>query len=301
MTRIERDRKGGVPALLAVAATLGLLTCQPALAGFNQGNAVTFNGEPMFKIEGAAGGFTSEHRAWQAQDNFDNALASTPFPTADMVAVERQNDAYVLTLAGRYVITADAASARICDMTPEDLAQSWAESMRNCLSDSKQVDAYVASLTCNHQVSAEPIVTEDVVSAKTAGVPFKLAEGVLSIDSKDPSRVVAVLDRPVVLKTCELPAKTVLTGVLKTGAHDTRYVQFSTATAPDGKRIDLSNLTALATYETEAPKPVITEDIPVDSKTETRRPATIGLGAQKTEISVLQARPSMVARAAQGL
>ncbi|MBX9693948.1 MAG: hypothetical protein K2Z81_16300 [Cyanobacteria bacterium] len=276
--------------LLTVAATIGLCTVNPAFAQFNQGDWVTFQNQPMFAIQGTANGFSSEHRAWVAQDNFDNALVRCSHISPGVVQVVKTADAYTIQVGGFYVTTADAESARLAGLTPQQLAGKWADSIKGCLSQQASVANYVASLQKDHMLKANvEVVEQDVMSANMAKLPFRLAEGTMVIDSSDATKVVAVLDRPVEVSKFCLPKSTSLKGVILTDK-DGQYVRFEEATLPGGEIVALHDVIASRTFATEAPKPVLMQNMPCNQKTESMEPALIGIGAVESNVAVLQRR-----------
>lgn len=297
---MKKILKQKLTASLAVAATLGMLTACPAFAQFNQGNTVTFNNSPMFSITGDAGGFSSERRAWHAQDAFDNALVNANDRSPSAVNVAKVNGAYTIRLGGEYITTADAASARKAGMSPEALAHEWADAIRARLSDQEATENYVALLREDHDLEAGvAIVERDVMVTDT--LPFRLAEGTIAVSTNNPKEAVAVLKKPVVLSNCRLPEGSVLTGAIHTSPYNKTYVEFTRAQLPSGDTLELNNVVAMTIYETESPKPVITASIPADPQAEARLPATIGIGAKEGSIAVLQARPASVAMARESL
>ncbi len=285
------------PMLLAVAATVSIWSAAPAFAQFNQGDAVTFQGAPMFAIQGDAGGFSSKKRAWQAQDNFDNALVRSADRSPNAVNVVKENGAFTVNLGGYYITTADANSAKLAGITAEALANSWAGAIKERLSSKEATDSYLDTLQQNHPLKAGvEIVEKDVMVSDFNQLPFRLAEGTLSVSTSDPFMVVALLDRQVALDNFVLPEGTILNGTIKNFRNNNaRFIKFDKATLPDGSVLVLQDVVAATVITSEVPKLVITESIPADPKSESREPATVGIGAQKAEIAVLQARPDLVA------
>ena len=281
---------------LAVALTAGFFTVSPSLAQFNQGNSVTFQGEPMFAISGSAGGMTSFHRAWVAQDNFDNALVRSSDKSPDAVAVARRNNAFTVTLGGHYITTADFNSARDAGLTPEELANKWADAIKAKLSDHDATQNYVARLCKDHTLEGGvALVDKDVMVTDIDKIPFNLAEGTLAVNPEDTDMVMAILDQNVVLPNCKLPEGTVLSGTVLSDRQGNKFVRFDKANFPDGTSAKLKGVVASKTFQTEAPRPVISSRIPVDPATESRDAAMLGIGAQKGSVAVLQARPNVVA------
>ncbi len=287
---MRRRKTNRAPLLLSVAAALGMLTSSPAFAQFNQGDWVTFQNQPMFSIQGDASGLTSQHRAWLAQDNFDNALVRCSHITPDIVKVVKTNDAYTIHVGGYYVTTADAESAKLANLSAEGLANKWAGSIKDCLSHQAEVANYVAHLQKDHMLKANvEVVEHDVMAANNANLPFRLAEGTMVIDPNDETKVVAVLDRPIEVANLCLPKASSLKGVIITDS-DGKYVRFEEALLPSGETVVLTDVVASRTFATEAPKPVVMENMPANQKSESMEPALIGIGAVESNVAVLQRR-----------
>lgn len=283
--------------LLLVAATVGLMGTAPAFAGMSEGRSVTFLGDPMFAISGAAGGMTAEKRAWVAQDNFDNALATASNKSPSAIQVCRENGAYTVRFDGRYLLTADAASASAAGMSALGLATSWADSMRAKLSDSDATQRYLATLRDDYKLKANVAVVEsDIIRSGDDAIPFKLAEGSLSMDPEHPGQVLLVLDKAVVVaKDVVVPENAIMTGYLAKDSNGADYISFTTATIPQGDTIMLKGVIAQTSFSTEAPHLVCTNDMPANELTGVREPARIGIGAQEGRIAVIQQESRMVA------
>lgn len=278
--------------MVALATSIGTL---PAFAGFNQGHWVTFSGEPMFAIKGASHGLSPEKRAWVAQDNLDNALAVSPDKSPSAVSVVKVNGGYTVQVGGRYILTADAESAAMEGMSAEELAHAWAGSIKDRLANSSDAERYVATLRDEHALQANVSVTEtDIVRSGEDGIPFRMAEGSLTMHPTLADQCILVLKKNVVLENGYLPERSVLTGVIsKDGQGD--YVTFTTATLPDGRAVTLTNVVASASFSTAAPHPVLTLNMPANELTGSREPALIGIGAQESNIAVIEERSNMVA------
>jgi len=282
----------GLMAMLAVTTLAGTL---PAFAGFNQGHWVTFNGEPMFAIKGSAAGLAPERRAWIAQDKLDNALANMSDKSPSTVSVAKVNGGYTVQVGGKYILTADSQSAAMEGMSALELANAWAGAIRDRLANQADAERYVATLRDEHPLKANVSVTEtDVVRSVDDGIPFRMAEGSLSMHPTLADNCILVLKKSVVLENGYLPERAVLTGVIsKDGQGD--YVTFTTATLPDGKTVALTNVVASTSYTTDAPHPVLTLNMPANELTGNREPAMVGVGAQESRVAVIEERSNMVA------
>lgn len=284
-----------VSALLGMVAVSTLVATLPASAGFNKGHFVTFHGEPLFAIKGGAYGMSPERRAWVAQDKLDNALANISDRSPNAVTVAKVNGGYTVQVGGHYILTADAVSATMEGMSAQELATAWASAIRDRLANAADTDRYVATLRDEHQLKANVSVTEtDIVRATDEGLPFKMAEGSLSMHPTIADNVVLVLKKNVALDNMILPERSVLVGVLSKDVNG-EYVTFTTATLPDGRSVQLTNVVAATSYATDAPHPVLTLNMPANELTGSREPALIGVGAQESNVAVIEERSKMVA------
>lgn len=277
-----------------VALTIGVGTL-PANAGFNQGNWVTFSGEPMFQIKSGAAGLTAEKRAWVAQDNLDNALAVNPDKTPGSVQVCKVNGGYTIQVGGKYVLTADAESARMENMSALELANAWAGAIKDRLANQNDSERYISSLRDEHRLQANVSVTEtDIVRSGEEGIPFRMAEGTLTMSPDVADQCILVLKKNVVLENGYLPERSILTGVISKDGQGS-YVTFTKATTPSGKTVNLTNVVASTSFSTDAPHPVLTLNMPANPQTGSREPALVGVGAQESNIAVIEERSNMVA------
>ncbi len=284
-----------VSALLGMVAVSTLVATLPASAGFNQGHFVTFHGEPLFAIKGGAYGMSPERRAWVAQDKLDNALANISDRSPNAVTVAKVNGGYTVQVGGHYILTADAVSATMEGMSAQELATAWASAIRDRLANAADTERYVATLRDEHQLKANVSVTEtDIVRASDEGLPFKMAEGSLSMHPTIADNVVLVLKKNVSLDNMMLPERSVLVGVLSKDVNG-EYVTFTNATLPDGRTVQLTNVVAATSYATDAPHPVLTLNMPANELTGSREPALIGVGAQESNVAVIEERSKMVA------
>lgn len=284
-----------VNALLGMVAVTTLVATLPASAGFNKGHYVTFHGEPLFAIKGGAYGMSPERRAWVAQDKLDNALATLADRSPSVVTVAKVNGGYTVQVGGHYILTADAVSAAMEGMSANELAHAWASSIRDRLANASDTERYVATLRDEHQLKANVSVTEtDLIRASDEGLPFRMAEGSLSVHPTIADNVILVLKKNVSLENMLLPERSVLVGVLSKDING-QYVTFTTATTPDGRTVQLSNVVASTSFATDAPHPVLTLNMPANELTGSREPALVGVGAQESNVALIEERSRMVA------
>ncbi len=284
-----RTMKSKVSLLIALAATLGLMS-SPAMAGLSSGNYVTFMGQPMIAIEGNANGMSAEHRAWVAQDNFDNALANATNRSPDAVQVCRENGAYTVRLDGKYILSADGASAAAAGMTAKELAFAWAGAMKAKLADANATMAYVASLRDEHALKANVSITQNELlgGENAVNLPFRMAEGSLAADPAHPGQVLLVLDKSVQVQQGLLPEDTKLMGYLAKKPDGKPCVSFNSAQLPNGKTMVLRGVVAETYVNTAPPHLVCSQDIPANELTGVREPARVGIGAQAGSTAIVE-------------
>ncbi|MEO7717437.1 MAG: hypothetical protein ABIY70_14650 [Capsulimonas sp.] len=114
-------------AAIGIFATLGAASAQSAST-----NAVVVGGTPIMRVRTAAGGMTPEQRADQIQLRVNKVLGQGPIMASD-ITVEPSGGEAVVNVKGQLLLTADRATARFNQSTPMELAQSWANNMRNIL------------------------------------------------------------------------------------------------------------------------------------------------------------------------
>ncbi len=265
-----------------LAATVGLasMTSTAAFAGFNQGDSVTFNGKPLFKIDCSAQGFSPERRAWQAQDALDNALFLTQNPGPASVEVARQNDAFVLKVGGHYIATADEGSARAEGLSPETLAFKWADALKDALSDANRTQNYIATLKQPNELEGGKIRIERKVYAPQGTIlPVAFNEN-LNAESLTPGQcITGKITSNVPVGNYFIPANSMLMGNVIESAPGAYSVRISSLCTPSGTQVPVNAvLTSNATMISTTPHPVATIGMPYNSTTSTRVPATIGIG-----------------------
>lgn len=122
-----------IPAPLAVAAALSLIG-PPASAQTDtaSGNAVVVGGTPIMRVRVASGGYSPEQRAAQIQQRVNKFLGQGPIRPDDITVQPSGGEALVL-VKGQLLFTADRATARFNQATPVQLANMWADHMRQVL------------------------------------------------------------------------------------------------------------------------------------------------------------------------
>ena len=265
-----------------LAATVGVasMTSTAAFAGFNQGDSVTFNGQPIFKIDSPAEGFSPEHRAWQAQDALDNALFLSQNPGPESVEVVHENGAFVLKLGGRYIATADEGTAKAEGLSSETLAYKWSDSLKDALTDANRTQNYIASLKQPNELEGGKIRFERRVYAPQGTVLPVAFNQNLDAASITPGQCITgktTADVPV--GNYFIPANSVLLGNVIESQPGVYSVHISRLCTPAGTQVPVNAvLTSNACLISTAPHPVATIGIPYNSTTSTRVPASIGIG-----------------------
>jgi len=104
----------------------------PAAASMAQGttaNEVFVGGTPIMQVRVAGGGFSTEERASEIQLRINEALSHGPVRESDITVEPSGNEAVVM-VKGNLLFTADWATARFNNATPNELANKWADNMR---------------------------------------------------------------------------------------------------------------------------------------------------------------------------
>jgi len=265
--------------LFALTAA-ALISAAPAFAGFNEGDAVTLGGQPAFHVA-AAGGMSAEHRAWVTQDRLDNALFLAGDPTPSSVQVCRHNGALLIEVGGRSVVTADASSARSQGLSPSTLADKWAGSIKDFLSDSDRSSIYIASLKRPNPLAAEVAVVERRLYAPAGTtLPITLKTALNSQTCRNGDRIEGVINRDVTLGNYAIPTGSLVIGEVIQRNSGEFGVVLNTLRLPSGTELPIS-ATVMDTYTVASlgAHPVCTIGIPANEALSARVPATIGVGA----------------------
>jgi hypothetical protein len=276
---------------LIIAASLTVFAGQiPAFAGFNQGNKVTMGGQPVFSIACPAFGYSAEHRAWLAQDALDNALVVAYNRNPSAVRVERLNGAICVTLDGRKVATADATSANLEGLTPAQLADKWADGIRNFLSDNDRTTTYLAELTGQNPINAQVAVLERKLYAPPGTVlPVAFTTEISSETIKAGDPITGSLTEDVVIGGYAIPKGCVLSGIIEEPSPGAYTVAFTSMKLGDAPAVPIrAVLTGEYLTSNLSAHPVCTISMPygikpmpglgVTQNSACRAPATIGVG-----------------------
>jgi hypothetical protein len=265
--------------LLAIA--LSVIAWQSAKAGFPLGNAVTMGGEPVFWIKSSADGFTPEHRAQLAQDALDNALAIAPDCSPSLVTVERVNGAPVVELNGHLIATADLAAAESENLSPDQLAEKWADGIRSFLSNSGNAQVYKRSLLGYNPIQASISFTERrlYVPAGTT-LPIKFDKS-LSSELLNPGEVIyGTVSEDVPLGHFMVPQGSVVKGSVVECEPNKYKIVFTELKTASGAETPINAvLIEKGTIVAQKPHPVCTISMPAGRFTNARVPAMVAIGA----------------------
>jgi hypothetical protein len=209
----------------------------------------------LFAIDSNAGLLSATQRVQIIQKRLDNALiqAKDLSPSAVRVSVENRNP--VVTLDGFMIATADGNSATRNSMTKLQLAEQWAASLRMCISDSAEIQRYIAMLTGRYpgRVALGSVMVRDeiaVLNSETM-LPLKLLTPISAGTSAVGDSVQAVVSTDVPLRPffkSYLPAGTLAIGEIVSAEKYTRNnyagkdaftVNFYKLQTPDGKEVPI--------------------------------------------------------------
>lgn len=220
---------------LLSALAMGLAGWQPANAGFAKDDFVTMGDQSVMQMA-SADGFSGEHRAWLAQDALDNALVLATDRTPSAVTIGKENGAVTIVLDGRRVATVDANSADRANLSVDALAQQWAQSLRDFLSDSDRTAAYVASLKNNQLVKAEVALLERTMYAP-AGMSFqvKLTNAISNQTVKVGDIVEGTIAQDVAMGHYVIPAGAIVMGTVIDGENDSYSIRFQSIKTASGR------------------------------------------------------------------
>jgi hypothetical protein len=268
--------------ILALASILALSATAPAFAGFSQADNVTMGGEDVFKIASSADGFSAEHRAWLAQDALDNALVLSDDKSPSAVTVERRNGALIVALGGRKVATVDAGSAALEGCSVEQLADKWAQGIKSFLSDSDKASTYIATLKSPNQLQADiaMVVERRLFAPAGTSLPVTFTREISSQTCKAGDRIEAKLTQDVPMGNYVIPSGSLVIGELIETNPGVLAITFNMLRTPTGTELPICATACESYYVRSAgPHPVCTIGIPANSYTNSRLPATLGIGA----------------------
>lgn len=122
---------------------------------------VRLAGQVAFTARTGADGGTVGQRAESIQNNLDNALVASQDRSPSAVGITNVRGVPVLTLGGYQVVTISSADADAAHTTATALAQQWADSLRQALSNRASVDRYVAQITGGYPSPAPSVASAD--------------------------------------------------------------------------------------------------------------------------------------------
>lgn len=114
---------------------------------------VRLAGQDVFMVRAQAGGFSAEERSIIIERNMNNALLASRDRSPTAVEIITINGLPVIRLGGKHVVTIDSNLASLYGTSCENLAEVWANSMRNALADQARVNNYVAQLSGDYLYS----------------------------------------------------------------------------------------------------------------------------------------------------
>lgn len=207
----------------------------------------------LFEIEANADRISAAERARIIQKNLDDALIKSADRRPEAVSVRIKNRLPVVELNGYHIATADQNSAARKGMTEMALAEDWAQSIKDCLTDSAAIDKYVAGLTVPTKVGAGLVKEHKhiaVVSPETR-MPIKMLSAFHFDGTTSGDSVTAVISRDVPLGPsfdAYIPAGTLVHGAV-VDADEYAYngfpkptavtIQFSKLEMPDGQQLPI--------------------------------------------------------------
>lgn len=214
---------------------------KPLLALFLVGNsilpvfaaAVKVGDKSAFTVDSPVGSMTAIQRAKVMQKNIDNALVASSDKSPNAVSITVVNGQPVLTLGGFYVASADANSAKRLGVTKMAVAQKWQAGLKQALSNSASVQAYITNLTggglgpqagmMTTQSGSFPFYKSGKLVYVPAGMmlPVLIRTPLTSETARPGDQIEASLAQPVALGDSELPMQTILTGVVTESAPGT--------------------------------------------------------------------------------
>lgn len=245
-----------IPLALSALVAAGVLYTPQAVQADNllvkETRSIHLCGD-LFEIEANADRMSAAERARIIQKNLDDALIKALDRSPDSVTVRIKNKLPVVELNGYHIATADQNSAIRAGMTELQLANEWAQSIRECLADTTSVERYVSALQTPAKISTGLVRTQKhiaVVPPETR-MPIKLLNAFHFDGTTSGDAVTAVLSRDVPLGPnfdTYLPAGTMAHGAV-IDADEYAYngfpsptsvtIQFTKLETPDGQQIPI--------------------------------------------------------------
>lgn len=105
---------------------------QPPPSGPDTANLVFVGGTPIYRVRVAGGGLSIAQRAEKIQDRVNTVLGIGPIRPSD-ITVGPVGDEEAVYVKGKLILTADLATAKYNHSSPGQLANIWAQNLRNIL------------------------------------------------------------------------------------------------------------------------------------------------------------------------
>jgi len=245
-----------VPIALSALLALGAFYTPQAVQADNllvkETKTVRLCGD-LFEIDANADHLSAAQRAAIIQKNLDDALIKAMDRRPEAVTVRVKNRLPVVELNGYHIATADHNSAVRAGMTEMELALDWAQSIKDCLSDSAAIDKYISALQVPTKVETGLVKTHKHISVvpPETRMPIKMLSAFHFDGTTAGDSVTAVLSRDVPLGpgfTTYIPAGTLVHGAV-VDADEYAFngfpkptavtIQFSKPEMPDGQQIPI--------------------------------------------------------------
>jgi hypothetical protein len=117
---------------LALSIPAGAVQTEPA-AQAHQDGVVAVGGVNILTIRFACDGMSVKERADKITDRLRHILGNPDLKPSDIVAAPLGEDAAVITVKGRLLVTIDAQTAQFNSTTPLKLARMWVHHLRRVI------------------------------------------------------------------------------------------------------------------------------------------------------------------------
>jgi len=274
--------KSEIKKMLQLSAVIGAVAlCSPkANAGFAVGNSVTLGGEPVFSIQSGFAGFSPAARAVLAQDALDNAIATDAKLSPDCVKVESVNGSPSLVINGHRIATADFGCAKADGVSPQQLAQQWADKVKEKLANGQFISAYKQTLMLDNPIRST-VVSRNVTSINlpaSTSLPIRLEQQVSTRQLRPGDEISAIVYENYRAGELMIPQGTQVYGRVSEVSPRQYQMVFDQLRTPDGRQTRMYGTLSACNLEAHAPNPVCTLAIPAGESTDARVPATIAIG-----------------------
>lgn len=242
-------------AVVGIATTCSIAIAQQAAVTAKSTTVITACGE-LFAIDSNADKMTAKTRTEIVQKRLDDALVAAKDRTPSAVKVQILNRNPVVTLDNYLIVTADGNSAARARLTQLQLAEKWADSIRQCLAHTDEVNKYISMLTGKFEKKvavAETLEAGEVaVCPSEMLMPISLAAPIACDGAGLGDHVEAVITHDVPLRPkfdSYIPAGSRVLGEIKDAnlyvpnkfaGKDGITVSFYEIRLPDGKTIPIT-------------------------------------------------------------